>query len=130
MERVKGRRRLIKCARIFCVAWNGSGRQLARRDVKSSSLTFNRSASATLSRVRRPSTRAPPRIAPSLASSSVTAGIHVSSTSVSAIMRMSSGEMVIESRNGWRERSTALGDVTGQHMLETSDPFSVYLASF
>mgnify|MGYP001567291501 CR=1 FL=1 len=75
--------------------------------------TLIRKDSAASSRVLRLSSRGPLRIAPSLASSSVTAGIQLSSTSVSTIIRTREGEMTMELRRGWRDRSTAWKSLAG-----------------
>lgn len=72
-------------------------------------LTLIRSASATSSSVLRLSSRGPLLIAPSFASSSVTAGIHSSFTSVSTMMSINLGEMEMELRRGCSCRSTACG---------------------
>lgn len=64
-------------------------------------LTLMRRASATSSSVLRLSSRGPLLIAPSLASSSVTAGIQSSLTSVSMMISMSFGDIVMELRRGW-----------------------------
>lgn len=80
---------------VPCLAVNISSFESCKQLV-----TLIRSASATSSSVLRLSSRGPLLIAPSFASSSVTAGIHSSLTSVSTMMSINLGEMEMELRRG------------------------------
>lgn len=103
MLSANGLRRFRKWVRIFCDAYVRDER-VRPEEVR---LTLSRSASAAPSRSLRLSTRGPLRIAPSLASSSRTAGTHAGPTSVSMTVSMSAGEIPIDTRSGCSERSTA-----------------------